>query len=288
MKSDFDAAAYRKKIERFKDALKNAEAVLVGAGAGLSAAAGFTYSGKRFLRYFSDFYERYGFTDMYSGGFYPYKTLEEFWAYWSRYVHCNRYSDPPKPLYDELFSLVKEKNYFVLTTNVDHCFQRAGFSKERLLYTQGDFGLFQCSKPCHSKTYDNENAVKSMLAAQKDMKIPSELIPLCPVCGSPMSMNLRADETFVEDEGWHAASSRYEAFVEKFKDSRLLLMELGVGYNTPGIIKYPFWQMTAANPKSVLISVNSEEDYIPEEISDRAVSFKGDLASVIGDMTAER
>ncbi|QTQ11529.1 Sir2 silent information regulator family NAD-dependent deacetylase [Treponema parvum] len=288
MKSDFDAAAYRKKIERLKDALKNAEAVLVGAGAGLSAAAGFTYSGKRFLRYFSDFYERYGFTDMYSGGFYPYKTLEEFWAYWSRFVHCNRYTDPPKPLYDELFSFLKEKNYFVLTTNVDHCFQKAGFSKERLFYTQGDFGLFQCSKPCHSKTYDNENAVKSMLAAQKDMKIPSELIPLCPVCGSPMSMNLRADETFVEDEGWHAASSRYEAFVEKFKNSRLLLMELGVGYNTPGIIKYPFWQMTAANPKSVLISVNSEENYVPEEISDRTVSFKGDLASVIGDMTSAR
>ncbi|QTQ16524.1 SIR2 family NAD-dependent protein deacylase [Treponema parvum] len=288
MKSDFDAAAYRKKIERFKDALKNAEAVLVGAGAGLSAAAGFTYSGKRFLRYFSDFYERYGFTDMYSGGFYPYKTLEEFWAYWSRFVHCNRYTDPPKPLYDELFSFLKEKNYFVLTTNVDHCFQKAGFSKERLFYTQGDFGLFQCSKPCHSKTYDNENAVKSMLAAQKDMKIPSELIPLCPVCGSPMSMNLRADETFVEDEGWHAASSRYEAFVEKFKDSRLLLMELGVGYNTPGIIKYPFWRLTAANSKSVLVSVNSEENYVPEEISDRTVSFKGDLASVIGDMTAAR
>ena len=196
-------------IARLKQELDTADAVVIGAGSGLSTSAGFTYTGERFQKYFGDFIAKYGFRDMYSGGFYPFDSLEEHWAYWSRYIYINRYLDAPKPVYQELLKLVQGKDYFVLTTNVDHCFQKAGFDKPRLFYTQGDYGLWQCSRPCHQKTYDNETIVKKMVAEQKDRKISSELIPCCPVCGAPMSMNLRTDDTFVEDAGWHAAARRF-------------------------------------------------------------------------------
>ena len=231
---------YETSIARLKKALDEADAVVIGAGAGLSTSAGFVYNGERFKKHFSDFAEKYGFNDMYSGGFYPYQTPEEFWAYWSRYIFVNRYTDAPKPVYNELFELVKGKDYFVITTNVDHCFQKAGFDKKRLFYTQGDYGLFQCSVPCHDKTYENEETVRRMVEEQKDMRIPTELIPKCPVCGKPMTMNLRSDDKFVEDEGWHEAAERYENFLRTRK-GKVLFLELGVGYNTPVIIKYPFW-----------------------------------------------
>lgn len=217
------------KISRLRQELETADAVVIGAGSGLSTSAGFTYSGERFQKYFGDFIARYGFRDMYSGGFYPFDSLEEHWAYWSRYIYINRYMDPPKPVYRELLQLVRGRDYFVLTTNVDHCFQKAGFDKHRLFYTQGDYGLWQCSKPCHQKTYDNETIVKKMLAGQKDMKIPTELVPHCPVCGAPMTMNLRADDTFVQDEGWHAAARRYEDFLRRHEGEHILFLELGVG-----------------------------------------------------------
>lgn len=237
-------------VESVRQKIKDADAVLIGAGAGLSTSAGFTYAGERFDNNFADFIEKYGFQDMYSAGFYPYRTLEEHWAYWSRYIDINRYQDAPKPVYNELLEIVRELDYFVLTTNVDHCFQKAGFDKQRLFYTQGDYGLWQCSKPCHDQTYDNEEVVKKMVAQQEKMRIPSELIPRCPVCGAPMSMNLRSDDTFVQDDGWYAAADRYQDFIERHQGMKMLYLELGVGSNTPGIIKYPFWQMTADNPKA--------------------------------------
>lgn len=200
--------------------------MLVGAGAGLSVAAGFTYSGERFVRYFKDFIAKYGFRDMYAGGFYPFITLEEYWAYWSRYIYINRYQDAPKPVYDDLLDLLQGKAYFVLTSNVDHCFQKAGFDKQRLFYMQGDYGLWQCSRPCHQKTYDNETVVRKMYAEQKNMAVSSELVPYCPVCGAPMSMNLRSDHTFVEDEGWWAAARRYADFLQRHKGQRILFLEL--------------------------------------------------------------
>lgn len=271
---------FSQKIFKINQLLNEADAIVIGAGAGLSTAAGYTYSGERFHKYFHDFEAKYNFHDMYSGGFYPYETLEEYWAYWSRYVLLNRYTEPPKPVYDELLNAVKDKNYFVLTTNVDHCFQRAGFNKERLFYTQGDYGLFQCSKPCCNKTYDNEAVIRQMVAEQKDGKIPSELVPRCHVCGEPMTMNLRCDDRFVEDDGWQKAYGRYQDFISKWGGKNILFLELGVGMNTPVIIKYPFWRMTAANKNAYYVCVNTEIAYAPAQIQSRALCLSSDIAAV--------
>lgn len=275
---------YSEKIDKLKALIDNADAIVIGAGAGLSTAAGFTYSGERFHENFHDFEAKYNFHDMYSGGFYHYDTPKEFWAYWSRYILINRYSDPPKPVYNELFELVKDKNYFVITTNVDHCFQKAGFDKQRLFYTQGDYGLFQCSVPCHNKTYDNEEIVRKMVKNQRDMKIPSELLPKCPVCGKPMTMNLRSDNKFVEDDGWHAAWKRYEDFIRKNKNKRILFLELGVGFNTPAIIKFPFMRMTYMNRKAVYACVNYGDAFSPDEIKDRSVIINEDIFKALSDI----
>ena len=275
--------SYSDNIQRLKKAIAEADAIVIGAGAGLSTSAGFTYSGERFEKYFSDFGEKYGFNDMYSGGFYQYETPEEMWAYWSRYIYINRYMDAPKPVYENLLELVKDKDYFVITTNVDHCFQKAGFDKERLFYTQGDYGLFQCSEPCTPVTYDNEEMVRGMVERQSDMRIPSELIPKCPNCGKPLTMNLRSDDKFVEDEGWDRAAERYNQFLRTRK-GKILYLELGVGYNTPGIIKFPFWKMTANNPDATYACVNFGETMFPEDIQEQTISIDGDIGQVIEDI----
>lgn len=255
--------------------------MIIGAGAGLSTSAGFTYSGERFEKYFSDFAEKYGFRDMYSGGFHAFSSPEEYWAYWSRYIFINRYLDPQKPLYSQILSLVQGKDYFVITTNVDHCFQKAGFDKKRLFYTQGDYGLFQCSEPCCQETFDNEKQVREMVGRQENMRIPTELVPVCPHCGKPMTMNLRADDSFVEDEGWHLAAGRYSDFLRTRSAQKTLFLELGVGWNTPGIIKYPFWQMTAKNPLASYVCINSGDAGGPREIERQSVCIDADIGSVI-------
>ena len=272
---------YSENIKKLRDALRTADVVLIGAGAGLSASAGFVYTGERFEKHFSDFAAKYGLRDMYSGGFYPYDTPEEFWAYWSRYIYVNRYMDPSKPVYKELLALVRDKDYFVITTNVDHCFQKAGFDKERLFYTQGDYGLFQCSEPCCQETFENEDIIREMLDRQKNMEVPSELLPVCPHCGRPMTMNLRSDDKFVEDAGWHRAAERYEHFLRTRGDLRILFLELGVGYNTPVIIKYPFWRMTTQNPKATYACINFGEAVCPKEIRRQAVCIDGDIGEVL-------
>ena len=284
------------KIEKLKQVLSEAKIVVIGAGSGLSTSAGFTYSGERFEKYFSDFAVKYGFHDMYSGGFTPFESLEEHWAYWSRYIMINRYMDPPKPVYKDLFSLVKDKDYFVITTNVDHCFQKAGFDKNRLFYTQGDYGLFQCSEPCHEETYDNEKQIRAMWEFRDEMKVPTELVPRCPVCGKPMSMNLRADHTFVTDKGWHKASKQYEKFLQtrniikngqqehQADSGKVLFLELGVGGNTPGIIKYPFWQMTEKNPNAGYACINFEEAAVPPKIEKRSICINDDIGEVLKKM----
>ena len=268
-------------IMLLKRRLRDADAILIGAGAGLSTAAGFTYAGERFERFFPDFIKKYHFRDMYTGGFYPYPSKEEFWAYWSRYILINRYENPPKPVYGQLLDLVRDKDYFVLTTNVDHCFQKAGVDKARLFYTQGDYGLFQCSLPCHRRTYDNEETILRMVREQRNMRVPTGLLPVCPKCGAPMTMNLRSDDTFVEDLGWNEAASRYLDFVQSHANKRLLLLELGVGMNTPSIIKYPFWRLTAQNPNAAYVCVNFGEAECPKQIEDRAILVNADVADVL-------
>lgn len=269
-------------LRKLKEKLESADAVVIGAGAGLSTSAGFTYKGERFRKYFSDFEEKYNFHDMYSGGFYPYRELEEYWAYWSRYIYANRYTDAPKPVYQELLELVGDKDYFVITTNVDHCFQKAGFDKDRLFYTQGDYGLFQCSEPCCEETFDNEDIIRQMMKEQKNMRIPSELIPVCPHCKKPLTMNLRSDDKFVEDDGWHKAAERYELFLRRHQNFRILFWELGVGANTPVIIKYPFWRMTMKNPQAAYACINYGEAYCPKEIEERSICIDGDIGDIIG------
>lgn len=288
---------YSDNVKRLKQAFANADAIVIGAGAGLSTSAGFVYNGERFEKYFSDFASKYRFTDMYSGGFYLYSTQEEFWAYWSRHIWVNRYMDAPKPIYDELLDLIRDTDYFVITTNVDHCFQKSGFNKKRLFYTQGNYGLFQCSEPCHNKTYENEDMVRAMVLAQgweiRDdnelivlkgatlkMTVPTKMLPVCPVCGRPLTMNLRSDDKFVEDEGWHQAAERYENFL-RTRGGKVLYLELGVGYNTPVIIKYSFWQMTAKNPESIYACVNYGEAICPEDILNRSICVDGDIGDVI-------
>ena len=272
---------YSEPIDTLRQVLNHADAVVIGAGAGLSTSAGFTYDGERFEEYFSDFAAKYGIRDMYSGGFYPYSSLEEHWAYWSRYIYINRYMDAPKPVYNDLLKLVQDKDYFVITTNVDHCFQKAGFDKQRLFYTQGDYGLFQCSEPCCQETFDNEEVIREMVKRQEDMKIPTELLPTCPHCGKPLTMNLRSDDTFVEDKGWPRAAERYENFFRTRAGQKILFLELGVGYNTPVIIKYPFWQMTAKNPNATYICINQGQAVCPQEIELQSVCINADIGQVL-------
>ena len=275
---------YSAEIERLKKEIDTADCSIIGAGAGLSTATGFTYSGERLQKYFADFVEKYGFKDMYSGGFYPFPTLEEQWAYWSRYIYINRYMNVDNGTYKRLFELMKNKDYFVITTNVDHQFQKAGFDKKRLFFTQGDYGLWQCSVPCHQKTYDNEEIVRAMFEQQRDMRIPTDLIPYCPVCGKPMSMNLRADDTFVEDEGWYDAAERYDDFLQAHEGQHILFMELGVGMNTPVIIKIPFMQMTAQNPNAVYACLNYGEVFAPDEIAEQSILIDGDIHDVLSEI----
>ena len=291
------------KVLRLKEAIETADAVIIGAGAGLSTAAGFVYTGERFDRYFGDFSRKYDFRDMYSGGFFPYPSPGEFWAYWSRYIWINRYMDAPKSTYSDLYRLVKDKDYFVLTTNVDHCFQKAGFDKKRLFYTQGDYGLFQCTEPCCQKTWDNEDTVRKMVLAQgftigehnelslpegteAGMTVPGDLLPKCPNCGRPLTMNLRSDSKFVEDEGWQAAAVEYEAWLTQHRDWKVVYLEIGVGYNTPGIIKYSFWQEVYRNKNAVYACLNMEEDRVPEEIAGRSILIGGDSARVIAELVS--
>lgn len=288
-------------ISKLREAIASADVIIIGAGAGLSASAGLVYTGERFEKYFGDFASRYHFRDMYSGGFYPFDTLEEYWAYWSRYIYINRYMDAPKPVYRALYDLVKDKDYFVLTTNVDHCFQKAGFDRRRLFYTQGDYGLFQCSVPCHQGTYDNAEIIRKMIEAQgyvtaengeiylpegivPEMKIPPELVPCCPKCGKPVSMNLRADDTFVEDEGWHRAAQRYSDFLHRHQNRRTLFLEAAVGFNTPTIVKYSFWRMAYEWKDALYACLNYGEAFAPDEIKKKSICINGDIGAILNQL----
>lgn len=268
-------------VEMIRETLQQAQAIVIGAGAGLSAAAGLTYGGERFRRYFGDFIRKYGMTDMYSAGFYPFETQEEKWAYWSRHIYYNRYDQAAGKTYLDLYRLVRDQPYFVLTTNVDHQFWLAGFDNRRIFATQGDYGLLQCAGACHKTLYDNEAQVREMIACQKDCRIPTELVPKCPVCGGEMEVNLRCDGNFVEDGAWERASVRYREFLRENMGRRVVFLELGVGMNTPGIIKFPFWQMAARWPQAFYICINLDQAWAPEEMRDRALCLNGDLSRIL-------
>ena len=292
---------YEEQVCKLKEKIQNAEAIVLGAGSGLSTAAGLTYSGERFQKYFFDFAKKYPIRDIYSGGFFPFESPEEFWARWSRSIYFNRYIDAPSDVYGNLKKIVEGKDYFVLTTNVDHQFQRAGFEKERLFYTQGDYGLFQSSCPTVAKTYDNQEIVEKMLEAQgfvRDnegifqlsedktlkMSISTELIPICTDDGLPMTMNLHTDESFVEDAGWKMAAKRYQDFLHSHKGKHVLYWELGVGMNTPVIIKFPFWQYTEENPNAYYACLNLGEAGCSREISERSICLNADIGKVLRDL----
>lgn len=269
------------KIEKLKQEIKNSDYILIGAGAGLSTSAGFLYDGKRFEDNFKDYIKKYGFTDMYSAGFYNFPTLEEYWAYFSLYVYINRFDIEENETYLNLYNIVKDKNYFVITTNVDGRFIDSKFEKDKIFAVQGDFALFQCSKPCRQETFYNEKYIREMIKYKKEMKIPTELIPKCPYCGRNMSMNLRADDTFVQDKNWDEQKSRYEEFLKMSDNSKILFLELGVGFNTPSIIKYNFWRMTLNNKKSVYASINLGECYCASDIEERSICIDYDIAEVL-------
>ncbi|EHO16709.1 hypothetical protein HMPREF9623_01408 [Stomatobaculum longum] len=294
----FETGTKEERIARLKQEIEMSDAIVIGAGAGLSASAGLTYSGERFERYFFDFAKKYGIHDIYTGGFYPFPDAETRWAWWARHIYFNRYIEPPRPVYRKLLTLVKDKDYFAITTNVDHQFLRAGFDQKRLFCTQGDYGLFQTVDGRNGKTYDNEEWVIKAMAAQgfvKDadgvfrvtedgkitMRIPAELIPKCPDDGADLTMNLRADDSFAEDAGWHRASAAYSDFLHRHENLRVLYLELGVGGNTPVIVKYPFWQMTLANKNAVYACVNYGEAFCPREIADRSICIDGDIGEVL-------
>ena len=272
-------------IRELEEKIESADMIVIGIGSGMSSASGFDYSGERFERCFSDFHERYGITDMYSGGFYPFPSAEEYWAWWSRMIWLNRYEAGIGKPYLDLLSIVRDKEYFIITTNVDHQLQKAGFDKKRLFYTQGDYGLFQCSLPCHQATYDNKEAVRKMLDEQEGMRIPSSLIPRCPACGRPMTTNLRIDDRFVQDEGWHDAAGRYEAFLRRCSGRKILFLELGVGMNTPGIIKYPFWKMTAEIGSAFYCAISRDDAVIPPAIRKRSLVIADDLRPVLASLS---
>ena len=271
-------------ISRAAKLIRDTKIILIGAGAGLSTAAGYDYAGERFKKYFADFEEHYGFHDMYSGGFYPYETPEEYWAFWSRNIFYNRYDQKPNELFQKLLEIVRDKDYFVLTTNVDHLFQNNGFDRGQLFYTQGDYGLFQCPTPCHNQTYDNEDVVRTMIAVQKNFKVPAKYFPKCPKCGEMMTTNLRVDDTFVEDMGWKLAASHYKKFLRQHFESEIVYLELGVGGNTPGIIKYPFWSFTAQNPKAHYICVNKGQAFVPDEIASQSICIDVDIKNFLAEI----
>ena len=269
-KMSYGKGTREEQICRLKKEIEEADAIMIGAGAGLSTSAGFTYSGERFQKYFSDFEEKYGFHDMYSGGFYVMRVEPEIsWAYWARNIYINRYMKAAKPVYERLLTLVKEKDYFVITTNVDHQFQKAGFDKKRLFYTQGDYGLMKAME-AQGFIQDEAGVFHLPEDGKINMRIPFELIPKCPDGGSDVAMNLRADDSFVEDEGWHRASAAYSDFIRRHEGLHVLYLELGVGANTPVIIKYPFWQMTL------------KEAFCPGEIENRSICIDGDIGEVLG------
>lgn len=280
----FQEMSYEEQIKLASTYIKNADYILIGAGAGLSSAAGLTYSGKRFEENFKEFIDKYGMTDMYSAGFYPFPSEEARWGYWSKHSYINRIEPEGLPLYRQLLKIIESKDYFVLTTNVDYQFQKSGFDESRIFATQGDYGLIQCMHGCHNKTYDAIEMFNQMNQAVKDCLVPSYMVPKCPVCGGPMTMNLRCDQYFVEDEKWNIAADYFDKFLKTIKNKKIVLLELGVGFNTPAIIRFPFEKMMRENNNATLVRLNLDEAIVPKNFGKRAIGINEDLNKSISDL----
>ena len=224
--------------------------------------------------------QKYGFTDLYSSSFYDFETEEEKWAYFAKHIYFACTGMEGTKLYKNIYEAIKDKEYFVITTNVDDQFYKSGFDKNKIFRVQGSYRYIQCSKACHDKLYDDTEMVKDMIkATDKELKIPSSLVPICPVCFEYMEPNLRKDEYFVEDENWHKQSMAYRDFLERNKDKKLLLLEFGVGFNTPGIIRYPFEKLTKVHEKWKLVRFNKELKCFAD-LKDRFVGITQDLNSI--------
>lgn len=275
-------------LQKLAQELNKADAVLVGAGTGLSEAAGFTRTAPYFTRHFSDFIDKYGFEDLCTAARFNYPSQEEKWAFWSRAIYLYRYSPAPRPVYNTLFEIIKDKDYFVITTTADHMFQKSGFDSDRLFYTYGDYGTWQCSQPCNDATYDNEDAVRKMMEAQRDMKVPRSLIPICPACGRKMKVNLLTDDSFVENDGWYRAEERYEHYVRSHKSGRIVFLDIGTTASTPIIIKCPFTQMTYENPLATYATIADCALPEAEEIKDRALYVNNDIEQSLNQLLRYR
>ena len=273
---------YNSRILQAKQAIKQADYIIIGAGAGLSTAAGLEYSGESFQTNFKEFIDKYDFDNLYSASFYEFETQEEKWAFFAKMIKLNRYNEKPLKLYQELYEIVKNKEYFVLSTNVDGQFYNSGFDKDKVFEIQGDYSYLQCENACHNKLYDNRELVEKWLQNTKDCKIPSNLVMKCPVCGGNMDMNLRKDANFAQDENWYRQSKRYSEFLARAKN--VVLLEIGVGFNTPGIIRFPFEQMTANNEQITLIRINKDYPLPMLEISSKTISFDEDTNKIIEDL----
>ena len=275
---------YNLRILKAKQAIKQADYIIIGAGSGLSTAAGLLYNGEKFEKDFKEFIEKYHFDNLYSASFYEFKTQEEKWAFFAKMIKLNRYNKKPLKLYQELYEIVRNKEYFVLSTNVDGQFYNSGFDKEKVFEVQGDYEYLQCENACNNKLYNNEKLVERWLRNTKDCKIPSNLVMKCPVCGGNMDMNLRKDANFVQDENWYKASNNYKKFLDRIKNKNMVLLEIGVGFNTPGIIRFPFEQMTANNEQTTLIRINKDYPLPMLEIKSKTISFDEDTNKIIEDL----
>ena len=261
--------------------IADADYILIGAGAGLSAAAGLDYAGKEFEREFQPWIDRYGIIDLYSSSFYPFKTEEERWAYWAKHIWFSRFRTGGTELYHNILQLIKGKEYFVITTNVDAQFEKTEFAKEKIFATQGDYAYLQVRSGSTKTLVYNESWVKQALAATIDCKVPTELIPHHPLTGELMSPNLRCDDTFVEDERWHRQKEAYHEFVGKAWGHKLLLLEFGVGFNTPSIIRFPFEQMAASNSNVSLVRFNRDHPQLMQENVFNFTCFTEELGVVV-------
>lgn len=290
MKTSESIKTYSDNIQKAADLIKNSDKILIGAGAGMSASGGISYADEvLFKKWFPRYYSMgmRSLVDMQSIFWnVDEKNARSYWGYWANHIKHIRYDSPALKPYIDLFKLVKDKNYFVITTNVDGQFGKAGFAKKKIFEPQGEYALFQCDKPCKKEVFDNKEMINKMISNMDTniMKIREEDIPRCPYCKRLLKPNLRIDDSFVEEPHLVNLDS-YENFIHSSKKDSLVLIELGVGFDTPVIIRYPFQNIVYNYPNSSLIRINLDYADVPCEIENRSVSIKADIKKALNDIS---